>query len=162
MVTANSHSGWTWPFSNYSSAVYLHAGIHDFLSSHTYLPVFLPNSLRTRLACSSLVEPLLNASATEWHLNVYMLDDGWENFTTSFLPLDWSRISSLCTHGKQGQCGSCWAFSTTGSLEGQHFNATGKLVSLSEQNLVDCSSTFINNNMEEYGNDYASSFFICK
>ncbi|XP_043726341.1 vignain-like [Telopea speciosissima] len=84
----------------------------------------------------------------------------YENVESVPTSIDWRTKGAVTPIKDQGQCGSCWAFSTVVGVEGINQIKTKKLVSLSEQQLVDCDTTVnqgCNGGLMDYAYDYVKT-----
>ncbi|KAL2328077.1 hypothetical protein Fmac_021504 [Flemingia macrophylla] len=84
----------------------------------------------------------------------------YENVTAVPSSIDWRQKGAVTPIKDQGQCGCCWAFSAVAATEGIHKLTNGRLISLSEQELVDCDTKGVDQGCEGGLMDDAFKFII--
>lgn len=103
-------------------------GDHSWTMGITQFSDMTPEEFKSYVSCGSLKHKPSNT-----------IFDAPKDSNVTAASIDWVTKGAVTPVKNQGQCGSCWSFSTTGAIEGRSFISSGKLISLSEQDLVDCS-----------------------
>jgi C1A family cysteine protease len=120
---------------------------YTFILGHNQFSGMDSNEFSAYLGYSKKYEPLNNLRGNDIKIDS-SIDGAFASFASLPLSVDWVENGAVTDVKDQGQCGSCWSFSTTGSLEGAYYIKYGELISFSEQQLVDC------DNLKNGGRDH--------
>jgi len=144
----DAFTNWMQDFNKvYASHEFFHR-FNSFKNNMDYVEKWNAQSSQTVLGLTHLAD-LTNEEYRSTFLGTWTDTSAPENVAEiSFAPVadtvDWRTKGAVTGIKDQGQCGSCWSFSAAGAIEGAVFLAKGKLTSDSEQNLMDCSSSYGN------------------
>ena len=138
-------------FQNNSLEIYKHNSdeLNNYQLGINYLLDYPPNEYRKLLGYNSKKK----YTTENCDFNIVNIPDS----------IDWRQQNAVTSVKKQGQCGSCWSFSTIGAIEGAYAIKYHKLINFSEQQLIDCDQE--NHGCEggdmELAFDYLENHYIC-